>query len=180
MKLFEIIILMALTLVKGADSAQVVTGLDHTACEEFKLAKELKVYKDPSIFVGSLGQMYSDPHQGWSSLLNESPILTTLEGMVHLMKLSAPVEFKNFGMISRLYEFADPRFKMVNKKVDGKNERSDKYPLVVPIKICGTSYSDSLGFVFVSDLNKSIQEDLDPTVMPPSVYPNPVPSLKLP
>jgi hypothetical protein len=163
-------------------AAQLVTEPGHSACEEYKLAKDLRVYKDPSLFIGSLGQMYNDPKQGWSSLMEESPVLTTLQGTVHLMKLGIPSEFKNFGVISRIYELADSSFKprLTERGVSTSSSRERVRPLVVPVKVCGSTYGDSLGFVLISDLEKAQQEERDPGVLPPSVYPNPVPTLRRP
>lgn len=178
MKVVQWIVFAFLSFGVNVRALQVASEYDHAACEEFQLAKELRVYKDPSIFVGNLGQMYNDPRQGWATLMNETPVLTTLEGTVHLMKLASASEFKNFGVISRLYEFADPRFKARDKSNAVLKGKSAARPMVVPVKICGTSYSDSIGFVFLSDLDKAMQEERDPKVMPPSVYPNPIPILK--
>ena len=116
MKSFSWLIAVFVAFGFKAKAVQVVSDYEHASCQEFRLVKELRVYKDPSIFVGNLGQMYNDPHQGWASLMNENPVLTTLEGTIHLMKLGSPMEFKNYGVISRLYELADPRFKAKAKK----------------------------------------------------------------
>ena len=161
---------------------QVLSELDFCACEEFRLTKGLRVYKDPSLFIGSLGQMYNDPQQGWQSLMNETPILTTLQGTVYLMKLGGPSEFKNFGIISKLYELVDPRLRDNSSLQSIKNSKPQKMgrALVVPIKICGPIYGDSLGFVLVSDFERSLKEEIRSGVLPPSIYPNPIPKLKKP
>ncbi len=163
-----------------SSGAQVVSELEHVACEEFRLSRELIIYKDPSLFIGNLGQMYNNPSQGWASLMNESPILTTVQGTIHLMKLGLPIEFKSFGVISKLYELVDPRFKL--KIISPQNKIAKPLeslrPLVVPVKVCGQSYADSLGFIIVSDLDWAQEEDLQPGTLPPSIYPNPIPNLK--
>jgi len=163
-----------------SSGAQVVSELEHVACEEFRLSRELIIYKDPSLFIGNLGQMYNNPSQGWASLMNESPILTTVQGTIHLMKLGLPTEFKNFGVISKLYELVDPRFKL--KIISPQNKIAKPLerfrPLVVPVKVCGQSYADSLGFIIVSALDWAQEEDLQPGTLPPSIYPNPIPNLK--
>lgn len=177
--------LMALGLVLMglvAHGANVLSEFENSQCEEFQLTKQLTVYKDPSLFVGSLGEILNDPHQGWKRLMAESPILTNLEGTVHLMKLGNASEFKNFGVISKLYELADSRF-VAHKQYfqfNGKRASQRKRPLVIPIKICDSAYSDSLGFVLLSDFQEAQRVEIVPGTMPPSTYPNPIPQYKGP
>lgn len=153
----------------GAYSVDIVSEFDRYSCQEFQLVKELRVYKDPSLFVGMLGQMYSDPHQGWKSLMDESPVLTALEGAVQLMKLGPPKELKHFGVISKFYEINEPKL---------KGPSTAARPKVIPVRICGPVYVDSLGFVLAADFEEALREDIIPGRLPPSVYPNPVPKLK--
>jgi hypothetical protein len=165
-----------------AHGAQVGSEFANSACEEFQLARELIIYKDPSLFIGSLGQMYNDPHQGWSELMSETPVLTSLQGTVYLMKLGEPTEFKNFGVISKLYELVEPRLKShsEDKKSKASQALKSERPWVIPVKVCGASYGDSLGFVLVSDLKWAQHEERESGALPPSIYPNPVPNLKRP
>jgi len=165
-----------------AQGAQVISEFSHSSCEEFRLVRELTIYKDPSLFIGNLGQMYNDPHQGWTELMNETPVLTTLQGTVHLMKLGEPVEFKNFGIISKLYELVEPRLKpnKESKKSKSAHAFGKEITWIIPIKICGSAYGDSLGFVLISDLKWAQHEEREPGTLPPSIYPNPVPDLNKP
>jgi len=156
-------------------SAQVLSEFENSKCEEFKLFRDLKVYKDPSLFIGNLGEMYNDPKQGWDGLMKETPILTTLQGTVYLMKLGGASEFRNFGIISKLYELADSRF--VAKK-SGNKSKTPIRPLVIPVKLCGFGYEDSLGFVLFTDFEKALFPEREEGALPPSIYPNPVPSLR--
>ncbi len=152
------------------------------SCQEFHLTKKMTVYKDPSLFVGRLGQLIEDPQRGWEDLMSDNPILTTLEGTVLLMKLGSPVEFKNFGLISKFYELVEPRLKLDNGKKTSSHstQKPSKGPLVVPVRLCSSAYSDSLGFVLVSDFEKALKDDVPPGVLPPSIYPNPIPKLRNP
>lgn len=159
---------------------QIIVENSHAFCEEINLKRELKIYKDPSLFLPNLSLIYSNPRKGWKELLNENPLLTSLNGSVHLMRLGPPREFKNFGAIARLYELSEPRFKPKFKENE-KQEREIKNQVIVPIKICGVSdpYSDSLGFVLVSDLNLAqTSEDSENAVLPTSTLGNPIPKLK--
>lgn len=160
--------------------AHVLSEFENSKCEEFQLSKPVVVFKDPSLFVGSLGEIWNDPHQGWKSLMSESPIVTTLEGSVRLMRLGNASEFKNFGVISKLYELADSRFGAGSEYYQRPNTKlgKSKRPLIIPVKICDSAYSDSLGFVLLSDFQKAQSVEVAPGAMPPSVYPNPIPELK--
>ncbi len=153
-------------------SADVVTDSDVKAhCEELVVKRELRVFKDPSLFLPGLALIAEDPKAGWERLMEESPLLTRLTGRVSLMRLGKAREFKNFGAIAKLYEAAEPRLRLREKGAAASSAR------VIPIQICGDG---SLGFVLESDLKwaaldeKRASED----VMPPSTYPNPVPRWK--
>ena len=111
---------------------QIVTEGSNLACESFELNKPLRVYKDPTIFLPTLELINSDPQFGWKELFRESPVLTTLSGSVHLMRLPTR-EFRNFGAIARLYEFSEPRF--VGRLPEEGMRRT--VPIIVPVKICG-------------------------------------------
>ena len=147
---------------------QVVTDGPNVGCEEIKLSKELRVYKDPTLFVGNLSLIYTDPTLGWEKLMEETPLLTRVGGMVHLMRLGQPREFKNFGAIAKLYELADARF---------RSKTSEHHPLIVPVRICAEGYSDSLGFVLKSDLDDAQKAFFEEGSMPPSAGNNPIPQL---
>lgn len=164
-------------------AANVLSEFENSKCEEFRLSKEVVVYKDPSLFVGNLGEMFNDPHQGWKNLMAETPVLTTLQGTTYLMKLGNASEFKNFGVISKLYELADSRF--IVRKNPPKNNKgqsfASKRPFVIPVKLCGSTYADSLGFVLLADFELAqLNPETERGVMPPSIYPNPIPSYKKP
>ena len=172
--------LIFISLSRSVWATQVLSEFEDSKCEEFQLSKPLVVYKDPSLFVGALGEFYNDPQQGWKSLVAETPVLTTLQGTVYLMKLGVASEFRNFGVISKLYELVDSRFtekKTIAKSKAGRKE-TVKRPLVMPIKICGSAYSDSLGFVLWADFQEAQVFETESGSMPPSVFPNPIPVYK--
>jgi hypothetical protein len=172
--------IILISLCRSVWAAQVLSEFEDSKCEEFKLSKPLVVYKDPSLFVGALGEFYNDPQQGWKSLVAETPVLTTLEGTVYLMKLGVASEFRNFGVISKLYELVDSRFTAKKTTAKSKTGRKEiiKRPLVMPIKICGSAYSDSLGFVLWADFQEAQVFETESGAMPPSVFPNPIPLYK--
>lgn len=170
MKLISIV--LSLLILRVAYAAQIVTDGSHAACEEFRFVKELKLFKDPTLFLSNLSVIYQDPATGWESLMHENPLLTTLRGTVHLMKLGPELEFKNFGAIARIYELAEPKLRM--------SESREKHAKIVPVKVCGSNepYGDTLGFVLVSDLKSAQIEDQEGASMPPSTLPNPIPKLR--
>jgi hypothetical protein len=141
------------------------------ACQEFVARHELKVFKDPTLFIPNLGLIQIDPKVGWYRLMQETPLLTVLSGRVSLMRLGEAREFKNFGAIARLYELAEPRLRLVDPATS-----LQKTPVkIVPVQVCG---SGALGFVLESDL-KQAKENREASVgLPPSVYPNPIPEWK--
>lgn len=156
----------------GAFSAQIVSEIPHVACEEVKLYKELKVYKDPSLFLPELSHIYADPEHGWEDLLRENPLLTAVKGTIRIMRLGPEREFKNFGAIAKLYELSEPKLR---KKLRGKN----KSQLIIPVKICGgDAYVDSMGFVLAEELKSAQVEVYEPGVLPPSTLGNPIPNLR--
>lgn len=161
-----------------AHAAHIVSENSHLSCEELKIFKELRVYKDPSLFLGNLSEIYSDPSVGWERLMKENPLLTTIKGAVQVMRLGPEREFKNFGAIAKIYELADPQFKKKGEKSSNPSS-NPMNPKIVPIKICGgDAYGETMGFVLVSDLKKAQVEEFEPGVLPPSTVGNPVPKLR--
>ena len=134
------------------------------------------------MFLPNLDLLHFDSKMGWEALSKENPLLTTVKGNFHLMKLGPAREFnlKGFGGIERLYELSDPMFKP--KWREQKNHTwKMKKPLIIPIKVCGVSdaYSDFVGFVLQEELKLAqIAEESENAVMPPSTVGNPIPKLK--
>lgn len=142
------------------------------SCQEFTIQRELKVFKDPTLFLPNLGLIMADPKVGWYRLMQENPLLMVLTGRVKLTRLGETREFKNFGAIARLYELAEPRLRLVDPE-------APKQPLVkiVPVQVCGEGV---LGFVLESDLQKATQGLATTKGLPPSIYPNPIPDWRKP
>lgn len=132
---------------------------------EFNAKRELNVYKDPSMFLPDLSEIHSDPLSGWESLMENTPLLTTVEGPVCLKQLAAPTPFKNFGLVSYLYQLADSRLRSpVSAAAFGEAS-----PMIIAVQLCGEGpYSDSLGFVLEEDL-KSVQRGISDGSLPPTV-----------
>ena len=166
--------LVAFLLINGANvsqAVQIVTGDAPTACEEFQLLKELRVYKDPAVLLNNVSIMKVDAETAWDSMADESPVLTQLSGRVQLMRLGPPDAFQNFGAVARAYEAAIPRLKL--------RSNVDKSAMIVPVRICGEhqAYSDSLGFVFLSELTDAQIDEGQRGRLPPSTLKNPIPRL---
>lgn len=176
MRVVKIIALVFLLFSLVSHAAHIVSEIPHVSCQEVKLYKELKIYKDPSLFLGNLSEIYADPSVGWEKLMKENPLLTTIKGTVNLMKLGPERDFKNFGAIARIYEVADPQFRHVGKE-EAKGA-VPKDPKIVPVKICADAYAETMGFVLVSDLKNAQMEEFDPSVLPPSTVGNPIPKLR--
>lgn len=163
-----------------ARGVQVITDGSKVVCQEVRLYRELRVYKDPTLFMTSLNALYLDPGLGWESLKREDPVLTTLEGTAFLMRLGAPREFRGFGSIARIYELVDSRFRPGRATASLESGTKGPRPpaMIVPVKLCGNSYNDTLGFVLESDLVRAqVEMEGEHLPMPPSVFPNPIPKL---
>lgn len=176
-----LLVVAALLIGSQVGAVQIVTESPNVACEELQLAKELRIYKDPTLFLANLGMIYADPTQGWESLMEESPLLTTVKGRVQVMRLGKAREFRNFGGISRLYESVDPRLKAPKKRMGTKGPELLNPTMIIPIKVCGgayDAYKDSLGFVVATDLRDAQQEEYEDGQMPPSTVGNPIPKLR--
>ncbi len=141
-------------------------------CQPFTAKSELRVFKDPTLFLPSLSLILADPKVGWYRLMQENPLRAVLQGSTSLRILGEPREFKNFGVIARLYELAEPRLRLSDVK-QVKPGTSEK---IVPVQICGDG---GLGFVLESDLKRAaLDEEPHGEGLPPSVLPNPVPAWK--
>ncbi len=157
----------------GTYAVQIEADASRARCRQFHLHQELPIYKDPSLFVGKLSQIYQDPQTGWEELMNENPLLTKMHGDVMLMIIGEPRKFENFGPIAKLYEVADPQFRH-------RKTGQSKSPEIVSVKACGGSsdaYNDTIGFVSFEDLKQAQKKENVSNQLPPSVYPNPVPKL---
>ena len=147
-------------------------------CEEIPLRRELKVFKDPSLFLPAVALLFVDPAMGWKRLREEPPLLSTFAGSIELMRIGRPTEFKSFisiPAVARMYEREEP--KLVSPTAQKKNAPS---PKIVRVKFCGgpnDAYSDTLGFVLESDLKLAQVEERRASVLAPSVFPNPIPQL---
>ena len=152
-------------------------------CEELRIGRELRIYKDPSLFLGALSLIFKDPHLGWDNLMRENPLLTTLRGTAQLLRLGPPREFKNFGFVAKLYENVEPRLRLeevpsseLSKKNKGKRYAAAE---IVPVMLCGDSdaYRNTMGFLLVSDMKAAQAEaGAGGGSMPPSV--NSIPEWK--
>jgi hypothetical protein len=151
----------------------VVTENGAADCEVFVAHRELRIFKDPTLFLPNISQIMADPKEGWKRLMAERPLLNSFKGSVSLARLGKAREFRNFGVIARLYELVEPRLRLVDE-VTGRRLPSVK---IVPVQICGQG---TLGFVLEEDLRRAqIDEDVElGNVLPPSVYPNPIPDWK--
>lgn len=166
------LVLLAAALPSRGFGYQIVTEGSNVACEEMRLSKELKIFKDPTLFLSTLSLIYQDPVAGWDMLMRENPLLTTVKGVVQLMRLGPTREFRNFGAVAKLYEAAEPRLKVASGALG-------KHAPIVPIMLCGDkdAYINSLGFVLEADLKSALSSSENGAGLPPSIYPNPVPKL---
>ncbi|MCB9253866.1 MAG: hypothetical protein H6617_04225 [Bdellovibrionaceae bacterium] len=164
----RILFLFLLILSVGASATEVATPFKVRRLE-INARRELNVYKDPSMFLPDLGEIHADPLSGWESLMENTPLLTTVEGPVCFLQLAAATPFKNFGLVSYLYQLADSRLKSpVTAATFG-----EATPMIVPVQLCGESaYSDSLGFVLEEDL-KAVQQARVERGLPPTVSTQP-------
>lgn len=179
-----IAVLLSFWLGTAAFAVEVVTERGAT-CEEYRLNRDLPVYKDPTLFLSALKEAGGDREAAWNTLMSESPLITTVKGKVSFMRLGPDQSFKNFGVISRLYELYDPRLKVkvqTEKSATGaKAQTKETTPLIVPVMFCGSgdAYSDTLGFVLLKDLQEAQKARAEAKAgLPPSTFPNPIPEWK--
>ncbi len=138
-------------------------------CSEVDLKKELRVFKDPTLFVGILSQIYAEPREGIESLKEESPLRMVVKGKVKV-RFEELQMMHNYGPISKLYEFVEPRLKK-SRLPNGK----DREPIRA-VTFCGEDAdSYSVGFVLEKDLQAALKDDLDLNQMPPSTPGNEIP-----
>ncbi len=177
--------ILGLLLATPTRAVEVVTEGGGT-CEEYRLNRELPVYKDPTIFLSRLKEEYGDK-LGWSGIFSESPLLTTVKGRVNLMRLGPDQPYKSFGFLSKLYGLSDPRLKVSPEAVKNRKGKQlsligETAPLIVPVMFCGPSeaYTDTLGFVLKKDLEdaQKARAEAKGSSLPPSTYPNPIPHWK--
>ncbi len=175
---FVSLLLLSIGLAQPAFSAiEIITerGLN-PSCEELRIGRELRVYKDPSLFLGALSLIFKDPHIGWDNLMRENPLLTSLQGTAQIIRLGPPRQFKNFGFVAKLYESVEPRLRLeelpsseLSKKNKGKKYSAAE---IVPVMLCGESdaYRNTMGFILNSDL-KAAQAEINGGggSLPPSV-----------
>lgn len=170
-----LLVLLATTGVKNSIlGVQVVTDGAKPIRKEVQLRQDLPVYRDPSLFLPNLDLIDSDPLQGWDTLLDEPPLLTTLTGAVCLELLAKPAPFKNFHHLVKLYGIESTSKASV--ETESPLEPEKRSPLMIPVKLCDDTYSDTLGFVFESDLVRAETQSSDGS-LPPSTLANPIPIL---
>ena len=159
----------------SSDSAKLVP---RAVCEELRLNRELTIYKDPTLFLADIALIAMDPVAGWRKLASADPRLTTLDGTVQLQQLGEAREFKNFGVVSALYERAEPRFRTKRGGEGTKGGAKTGVP-IVSVMLCGANdaYRNTLGFVVLSDLEQAREDRNEGNELPPSIYPNPIPKL---
>ncbi len=138
-------------------------------CETFQALRELRVFKDPTLFLPNVQEIQQDPKLGWEKLLKESPLHNSFKGPVRLARVGPVTEFKNFGAIARLYELVEPRLRLVDLDTGARL----KVTRIIPVQVCDQG---TLGFVLEEDLLRAtLKEEFEGEGMPPSVYPNPIP-----
>jgi hypothetical protein len=160
----------------GVYATEILSDKPSSACEEVKNTRGVKFFKDPNLFLVNLSLMYVDPQLGWETLMNENPLITTFKGDIWIQRLGEQREFKNFGVVAKLYEAADSRFKLL----DTDPKKKTKNVMIVPVKLCGPQegYNDMPGFMLVADLENS-QKRLEngEERLPPSTRGNKIPEL---
>lgn len=141
--------------------------VDFGVCRDFQLYRPLTIYKEPSLFLSVLNRILIDPEQGMKELMKESPVLTSVSGVVKI-KLGRPETFKNFNAISRIYELADPRLHVDADFPDGS-------ATIHMIQMCK---GGEIGFVLQQDLEDAQKMVMDGKFrLPPSTRGNPIPQL---
>lgn len=151
---------------------EIVSANEEAICEEYTLNQELRVYKDPALFLEVVSGVVRDPKLGWRRLLQENPLLVSLTGQTFLMKLGPARPFKGFNELASLYEMADP--KMAAQR--GMKPKKVRVPMAIPIRVCGMGgpYAETLGFVLELDLYEAQMDRKVAGKRPPSTPGNPI------
>jgi hypothetical protein len=159
------IYVLSVALAAHAFGIEVVSELPMNRCEEVRLGKdkEVPLYKDFSL----LGFLKIDPVRG--EAIRENPLLTTLQGTVHLNRLGPARKLKTLTVLSRLFGTWG--------KIHANNPMWDSESLFVPVMLCGNdSYHGTLGFLAENSLQWAAFDDYGESELPPSTYPNPIPT----
>src|SRR4051812_16967215 len=105
MKIVGLLVLFGMLGTPAFSAIEVITERESSpSCEEFRITSDIRIYKDPSLFLDSLSLILRDPIVGWEKMMRENPLLTTLRGSAHFMRLGPARDFKNFGLVAKLYE----------------------------------------------------------------------------
>jgi hypothetical protein len=120
-------------------------------CRDFYLHRSVQAYKAPSLFVPDLSLWLSHPERAWEKMSEKK--LKTLVGLVRL-RVRRPTPFRNLGYI-----------------LEGMEKENNT--MILPIQLC-----DSDGtFGFVIEKQFQLAQNPHEGGLPPSTYPNPVPTL---
>ena len=162
---------------QGGDAVEVIAD-QSASCRVFNFPQELKIYKDPSLFMSLLDEVGTS-RSSWEILMHESVLLTSVSGRVALELLGPPRDFNSFPLIAKLYEVVDPRLAVRPRYLKQHESRQVK---IIPIKFCGDqeAYENTLGFVVAEDLleaQRVSSNSVKKRGLPPSTYPNPIPVL---
>jgi len=167
-------------------AVDVVNYNPRARCQKYALNSDLNVYRDPSLYASNVGLLDVDPSTGLNTPFNDSPLLTTVRGVVYFMELGPPQEFKDFRAILKLFEIPQPRIKRIGRDSEPRDDRWDSAAgidpnLAVPIRFCGKDdpYSDTLGYVFLWDRAQALKDPELKGETPPSIAPNPIPHPRL-
>lgn len=180
---FGLFLLFGVFTSQAFSAIEIITERDTSpACEEFRLNRDIRIYKDPSLFLESLSLVLRDPIVGWEKMMRENPLLTTLRGTAQIVRLGPARDFKNFGLVARLYESVEPRLKLQEvpapeqQKKDGRRGHTSarkqfSAARIVPVMLCGDTdaYRNTLGFILQSDLNAAQLDATGNVALPPSV-----------
>lgn len=153
-----------LAIAAPAFAVDIVNDDPNARCEYVELFEEVRVYRDPSLFLADL--------QEELTLRKHRPrriddiVRTSLNGKVAIIKIGKPYPFKNFSALSRLYEKADPRL---------KSRAGAKPSLVQDIQVCSEGAENSaVGFVVKEDFEQAKIYRHKEATLPPSVNEIPV------
>jgi len=160
----------ALAAVVGASAlaalppVEIVVGRDAKPCRSPFFHQPVAIYRDPSLFLGAFAAYVADPRRGLDELLRERPLLTRIAGPVSFREVGDPRAFHSFPIIQQMYGDIDRRF------------LAPTAPKIVSVILCGQNnpYRDTIGFAVKADLDNA---DRPEGGLPPSIEPNPVPTL---
>jgi len=136
-------------------------------CREYPIYEEVLFFKDPSVWLETVKEVFHDPSKLSEVINRENPVRETLKGMVRLKAINETQIFKNFHWIAGVYQGRYPSLAEFAKR--------ENTAFIIQVKKCDAADSDgAMGFILEKQWMKGL-ENKKVVGLPPSTLANPVP-----